>query len=94
MFIPVLTGLALGWLVNYLADVLPHTLDNECSARLGRPLCLNPDCGAAFHWTDYLLLRRCPKCARGRGVRTYVMLILAEALSLLIWFSPPHTLGF
>lgn len=88
LFIPVLTGLALGWLVNYLADVLPHTL------RLGRPLCLNPDCGAAFHWTDYLLLRRCPKCARSRRLRTYVLLILTAAISIYIWLSPPKQLGF
>ena len=88
LFIPLLTGLALGWLVNYLADMLPHT------ARLSAPLCLNPDCKATFRWTDYLLLRGCPKCARRRGLRTYGMLILAVALSLHIWFSPPHTLGF
>ncbi len=88
MFIPVLTGLALGWLINYLADVLPHTL------RLGRPLCLNPECRAAFHWTDYLLLRRCPKCARGRSLRTYLLLILTAAISIYIWLSPPRQLGF
>lgn len=88
LFIPLLTGLALGWLVNYLADVLPH------SARLSAPLCLNPDCKAAFHWTDYLLLRRCPKCARRRGLRTYILLILTAALSIYIWLSPPQQLGF
>lgn len=94
LLIPILSGLLAGWLVNYLADVLPHTLDNECSARLSRPLCVNPGCKAAFRWTDYLLLRRCPKCGGGRGLRTYATLVLAEALSLFIWFSPPHTLGF
>ncbi|MBA4380628.1 MAG: hypothetical protein C0393_08145, partial [Anaerolinea sp.] len=88
LFIPLLTGLALGWLVNYLADVLPQT------ARLSRPLCLNPECKAAFRWTDYLLLRRCPKCARGRSLRTYVLLILTAAISIYIWFSPPGQLGF
>jgi len=100
IFIPVFLGLLAGGLINYLADVLPHTLDNECSARLGRPLCLNPDCKAAFRWTDYLLLRRwrsirChPKCRRGRSLRTYATLVLAAALSVFIWFSPPHTLGY
>ena len=91
---PILLGLLAGGLINYLADVLPHTLDNECSARLGRPLCLNPDCGAAFHWMDYLLLRGCPKCARSRGLRTYVLLILTAAISIYIWLSPPRQLGF
>ena len=100
LLIPIFLGMLAGGLVNYLADVLPHTLDNECSARLGRPLCLNPDCKAAFRWTDYLLLRRwrsirChPKCRRGRSLRTYATLVLAAALSVFIWFSPPHTLGY
>ena len=96
LLIPIFLGLLAGGLINYLADVMPHTLDNECSARLGRPLCLNPDCKAAFRWTDYLLLRRCRQrmCRRGRSLRTYATLILAEALSIFIWFSPPHTLGY
>jgi leader peptidase (prepilin peptidase)/N-methyltransferase len=88
LLIPIFLGLLAGGLINYLADVLPHTL------RLSRPLCLNPECKAAFRWTGYLLLRRCSKCGGGRGIRTYVVLILAEVLSIFIWFSPPHTLGF
>jgi len=88
LFIPIFFGLLAGGLINYLADVLPHT------TRLSQPLCLNPDCRVSFHWKDYLLLHRCPKCGRGRGLRTYATLVLAEALSLFIWFSPPHTLGF
>ena len=88
LLIPIFLGLLAGGLINYLADVLPHTL------RLSRPLCLNPDCKAAFRWTDTLLLRRCSKCGRGCSLRTYAVLILAEALSIFIWFSPPHTLGF
>jgi len=88
LFIPIFLGLLAGGLINYLADVLPHTL------RLSRPLCPNPDCKTAFRWTDYLLLLRCPKCGRGRSLRTYATLVLAEALSLFIWFSPPHTLGY
>jgi leader peptidase (prepilin peptidase)/N-methyltransferase len=88
LLIPIFLGLLAGGLINYLADVLPHTL------RLSRPLCLNPECKAAFRWTGYLLLRRCSKCGGGRGIRTYVVLILAEVLSIFIWFSPPHRLGF
>jgi len=92
--IPIFLGLLAGGLINYLADLLPHTLRLSTTNGFARPLCLNPDCKAAFRWTDYLLLRRCPKCGRGRSLRTYATLVLAEALSLFIWFSPPHTLGF
>lgn len=88
LFIPLLSGLLAGWLTNYLADLLPR------SRPLNQPVCQNPDCGAAFRWADYLLLRRCPKCGHGRGLRTFAVLVLAVALSFFIWFSPPHRLGF
>jgi len=94
LLIPIFLGLLAGGLINYLADVLPHTLHFSTTNGFARPLCLNPDCKAAFRWTDTLLLRRCPKCGRGRSLRTYATLVLAEALSLFIWFSPPHTLGY
>ena len=96
LLIPIFAGLLAGWLINYLADVLPHTprLPAKTQVHISRPICPNPECRAALRWTDYLLLRRCPKCGRGRSLRTYVVLTLAEALSLFIWFSPPHTLGF
>ena len=94
LLIPIFLGLLAGGLINYLADVLPHTLRLSTTNGFARPLCLNPDCKAAFRWTDTLLLRRCPKCGRGRSLRTYATLVLAEALSLFIWFSPPHTLGY
>ena len=94
LLIPIFLGLLAGGLINYLADVLPHTLRLSTTNGFARPLCLNPDCKAAFRWADTLLLRRCPKCGRGRSLRTYATLVLAEALSLFIWFSPPHTLGY
>jgi leader peptidase (prepilin peptidase)/N-methyltransferase len=96
LLIPILLGLLAGGLINYLADVLPHTLrlPVKTQVHISRPLCLNPECKAAFRWTNYLLLRHCPKCGRGRGGRPYAVLLLAEGLSLFIWFSPPHTLGF
>jgi leader peptidase (prepilin peptidase)/N-methyltransferase len=96
LLIPIFAGLLSSWLINYLADVLPHTprLPAKTQVHISRPLCLNPECKAAFRWTNYLLLRHCPKCGRGRGGRPYAVLLLAEGLSLFIWFSPPHTLGF
>jgi len=88
MIIPISMGLAAGWVVNYLADVLPHDL------RLSPALCPNPACKAAFRWMDYLFRTRCPKCGAWRRWRTFAVMILAEALALFTWFSPPHTLGF
>jgi leader peptidase (prepilin peptidase)/N-methyltransferase len=96
LLIPALVGLAAGGLINYLADVLPLAFDDEPPApvRRGRPVCPARACHAPFAWTDYLLLRRCPACRRGRGLRTYATLLLSAALFVFIWISPPRSLGF
>jgi leader peptidase (prepilin peptidase)/N-methyltransferase len=88
VIVPIFLGLIASGLVNYLADVLPQTL------RLSQPTCSNADCQAALGWTDYLLLRRCRKCGRGRGLRAFAVLILCVALALYTWFAPPLKLGF
>ena len=50
--ISILFGWLAGVLVNYLADVLPHT------RRFSQPACLH--CNAPFAWQDYLLFKSCP----------------------------------
>jgi len=88
LLIPLICGLAAAWLVNYLADVLPHTL------RLGQPACANPDCKQPFPWRDYLLLRGCRHCGRRRSLRTYLMVAFVAAAAVHLWTSPPARLGF
>ncbi len=72
-------GLLAGFLINYLADVLPE------HRRLVRPTC--PDCGEGYTWMDYLHWnRRCMHCSRGRGMRLWVVeltSILASAWLIL-----------
>lgn len=86
LFIPVILGLVAGLLVNYLADVLPFT------RRLSQPTC--PDCGKAFAWKDYLLLKACSACGHKRKPRTYYVLLILLAATIYIWLKPPGKIGF
>lgn len=81
-----IAGLALGGLVNYLADVLPTT------RRFSTPACTH--CGAPISIKDYLLIRPCGYCAQPRGPRaTAVMLLIGLAVPVMSMFPPKH-LGF
>ena len=84
--IPLFIGAMGGWIVNYLADVLPAT------RRLSQPICHN--CNSSFIWQDYLLLRRCRTCGIPRRVRTYAVLILFIIFNVYFWFAPPARIAF
>ena len=86
MILAVPVGLALGWLVNYLADVLPAT------RRPTRPVC--PECGQPYPLKTYLLARRCPQCGEGQSLRRAVVLVAAVAACVLLVFFPLAGLGF
>ena len=86
LLIPVILGLVAGYVVNYIADVLPFT------RRLSRPACQN--CQAHFTWQDYLLLKSCRSCGRKRSLRTSLVLFILTAATLYIWLTPPHRIGF
>ncbi|MBN2387696.1 MAG: prepilin peptidase [Anaerolineales bacterium] len=88
LLLPLLCGLGLGWLVNYLADVLPDTVT------LTRPKCPNPACAQTPSWAAYLQLRNCAGCGRRRSPRTFITLGLLPAASLFLWLSPPAKLGY
>ncbi len=86
LIFPILTGWLAGWLVNYLADVLPAT------RRFSQPAC--PKCGKPFRWRDYLALRKCQGCGQPRGMRSWLVQILALAASMYLWLYPPKGLGY
>lgn len=79
-------GLIAGWVVNYLADVLPLT------RQLSQPVCLQ--CGARLSPGDYLLLRPCPHCGERRSRRTYLTQAILLMGTFYLWFDPPRRLGF
>ena len=83
--ISIILGLLAGWLVNYLADVLPVT------RRFSQPAC--PQCDAPFEWQDYLLLRPCQN-GHPRQIRLWIVQIIILAASIYTWIKPPSKLGY
>jgi len=90
VLISIVTGLVAGWVINYLADVLPDTL------RLGQPVCSNQDCKKALPWKDYLLLKGCPSCGKKRSWRTFIVILIAVGFALYLWLAPkvPFWVGY
>ncbi|MCC7118871.1 MAG: prepilin peptidase [Anaerolineales bacterium] len=80
LIIPLLVGLGVGLLVNYLGDVLPITRS------FSRPACQT--CGAEIALKDYLLFRA---CAHGhkRSLRAWLTIIFVITISLYAWQAPP-----
>lgn len=85
LFISILLGVAAGFLINYVSDVLPYT------RRFSQPTCLH--CQTPFSWLDYLTLRACKQCGAIRSLRTWLVLLLTSASFAYFWLNPPKTLG-
>jgi hypothetical protein len=66
LVIPLILGWIGGWIVNYLADVLPVT------RRFSQPAC--PHCNTAYTWQDYLFFRRDRSSISGRSQRLHLEL--------------------
>jgi leader peptidase (prepilin peptidase)/N-methyltransferase len=88
IFVVVVTGLILGYLANYLADILPF------KRRLGTPVC--NQCKNEVSWAHFFnLFQPCPNCGRKRSLRSYLTIAIYASLSLWIWFSPHNKdIGF
>jgi prepilin signal peptidase PulO-like enzyme (type II secretory pathway) len=84
--IPVLCGLIVGLLANYLADVLPR------SRRFTRPVCLA--CGEHRTVRDFLTGRKCTTCGKVNAFRYWLVLVVSVILSILVWLFPPGILPF
>jgi len=86
LLFPLVFGWLAGYFVNYASDVLPHT------RRFSRPVCHY--CQASFSWVDYLTLRACRSCGKGRSLRTWLVQILAVASFIYFWLFPSERLDF
>jgi len=82
----IVLGLIGGFLVNYLADVLPGTRG------IGQPVCWN--CNSKLSWSDYILFHKCPSCGKPRPTRTYILLGLIPAAAVYLWLIPPALIEF
>jgi len=86
LLVPAILGWIAGLFVNYASDVLPIT------RRFSQPACQH--CQSSFSWADYLTLRACRNCGKGRSLRTWLVQILALASFLYFWLIPSKVLGF
>lgn len=89
MTLTLLIPLVLGWLaglfINYCADVLPLT------RRFSRPVCR--ECSTPFSWMEYLTLRACRTCGKGRSLRTWLVQVLTAVSFVYVWMFPSKALG-
>lgn len=69
-----------GWIVNYLADVLPIT------RKFSPPAC--PQCNTEFNWKNYLLFKSCEQ-GHPRTLRTWATPVLLAVISANSWLNPP-----
>jgi leader peptidase (prepilin peptidase) / N-methyltransferase len=86
LVIPLILGWLFGWVVNYLADVLPLT------RKFSRPVC--PACQTKFKWADTLLFHDCKNCGKQRSPRTLIVQAAMMVTPVLIWIFPGQTLPF
>lgn len=84
---PVLLGLVMGMIVNYLADVLPY------KRRISHPFCQQCNADQSF-WRYFVWPRKCLSCGSQRNYRTWIVEILAILITIWLWNSPPEPLGF
>jgi leader peptidase (prepilin peptidase)/N-methyltransferase len=86
-FLPaIMLGLAAGFLVDYLADILPTR------SKWGSPICTH--CGSARNWKDFFVLAACRNCQKPRSLRTLFTLAVEMVISCLLWVFPPLRLGY
>jgi leader peptidase (prepilin peptidase)/N-methyltransferase len=82
----ILLSVVLGFVINYLSDVLPSV------NRLSRPVCTH--CNNSLTWSEFLLFKKCPNCETPRTIRSWVVIISMIGFSILFWFFPMSRLGF
>ena len=86
VLVPIVSGWALGYGVNYLADALP------ASRRLTWPACSR--CGTRFPLLSYLVGGKCATCGKSRAARMWLVILSMTAFAAYIWSRPLPKLGF
>ena len=85
LVVSIILGLLAGWVVNYLADVLPSTRS------FSQPTC--PQCNTSFTWQDYFFFRPC-KNGHTRKIRLWIVQTIILATSVYTSIKPPSKIGY
>jgi len=75
-----------GWMINYLANVLP------IKRRLVKPFCFV--CGEELSWKQSIFYTKCPKCNTHARVREWLVQISMPIIALLLRSFPPGNISF
>lgn len=86
IFINAFTGLIVGIVINYLADVLPYT------RRLSSPLCNS--CNHKYTLKEYLFSRVCESCRARRSIRGILVVMVSIVICVLLEYFPLRGLTF
>jgi leader peptidase (prepilin peptidase) / N-methyltransferase len=86
VFLSVLSGLLVGLIVNYLADVLTR------NRRFTLPVCLT--CGETRSMGEFLIGAECSSCGKKNALRYWLILAFSVVLSVLVWIYPVKSLPF
>jgi leader peptidase (prepilin peptidase) / N-methyltransferase len=81
-----ISGVLVGIIVNYLADVLPRT------RKLVAPVCLG--CGEPRRVGEFLQGKMCSSCGKKNAIRFWLVLAIEVILSTILWFSPVGAMPF
>lgn len=85
MIMAVFIGWMCGYIVNYLADVLPH------KRKLSRPICIQ--CQKDMSVKHFLLVSACAHCKTHRSLRTWVVQVFMVSVCVFFFLFPPDNTG-
>ena len=86
LIINIIVGGLVGILINYLSDVLP------VSRRFTRPVCAS--CSHPYSIREYLTFKKCSQCGTNRSKRSFIVLVTAIVICILLKYFPFSTLSF
>lgn len=83
-----ISGLGLSYLINWLGDVLPLTVEDPPQKIAFQAVCLH--CPTRRPWRDFLLLRPCQACGQHVSLRFWMVLITFPIVFAAGCLYPPH----
>ena len=80
-------GIVLSFLVNFMCDILPLTVEEPPKKFSFTPFCIH--CNENKSWQEYLLFQRCHSCNQKVSYRHWIVLFLLPACFIAGYLYPP-----